>query len=277
MLKKATTIIDGICMVLFMLSLFFFVIKNGYCGESMGIIEDVRKIELKEIKCDEQNADYFGYIKGHIPILISAPHGAKHYRLSERRWKGEDAYTSSFAIKLGELTGAYVVYARNKSNEDPNSDIHCRYKDFLRRVVEENGIKFIVDIHGASRDRKFKIDVGIMDNLTERSSCPTFKPVIERAFRDFDEGTFNKHFSAKGLGTITYFARNDLGIEAAQFEINALYRIMESRSNSTVRAKEQDVLDIMGRMQGMISDINDKIARDFSANQRTVSKLQSSP
>jgi hypothetical protein len=279
MLKKVTTIIDGICMVLFMLSLFFFVmtIKNGYCGEPVGLIEDVRKIELKEIKCDEQKEDYIGYVKGHIPILISAPHGAKHYRLSERRWKAEDAYTSSFAIKLGELTGAYVIYARNKSNEDPNSDINCRYKDFLRRVVEENGIKFIVDVHGASRDRKFKIDVGTMDNMTARSSCPTFMPVIEKAFRDFDEGTFNKHFRAKGLGTITYFARNDLGIEAAQFEINALYRNVESRSNPAVRAKEQDVLDIMGRMQGMISDINDKIARDFPANQRTVSRLQSSP
>lgn len=266
-------------MILFMLSLLFFAmpVKNVYCGERVGIVEDVQKIELQEIRCNEQKDDYFGYIRGRIPVLISAPHGAKHYRLSERQWKAEDAYTSAFAIKLGELTGAYVIYTRNKANEDPNSDVHCRYKDFLRKVVKENGIKFIVDIHGASRDRKFKIDVGTMDNMTERSSCPTFMPLIESAFRDFDDGTFNKHFHAKGLGTITYFARNDLGIEAAQFEINALYRIMESRSNPAAKAKEQDVRDIMGRMQGMISDIDEKIARDFSEKRRTVSKLQSAP
>ncbi|MGZ6239386.1 MAG: hypothetical protein ACXWMF_06050 [Syntrophales bacterium] len=279
MLKRLTFIIHGVCMVFFLLSLCFFAmpIKNGYCGGPVSIIEDVREIELQEINCDEQKDDYFAYIKGRIPILISAPHGAKHYRLSERRWKAEDAYTSSFAIKLGELTGAYVIYTKNKANEDPNSDIHCRYKDFLGRVVKENGIKFIIDIHGASRDRKFKIDVGTMDNITARSSCPTFMPLIDRAFRDFDEGTFNKHFQAKGLGTITYFARNDLGIEAAQFEINALYRMIESRSNPAVRAREQDVLDIMRRMQVMISDINEKIAQDFSANQQMVSKLQSNP
>jgi hypothetical protein len=215
MLKKVTPTIDGICTILFMLSFFFFAmpINNGYCGEPVGLIEDVRKIELLEIKCDEQKDDYYGYIKGDIPILISAPHGAKHYRLSERRWKAEDAYTSSFAVKLGELTGAHVIYARNKADEDPNSDIHCRYKDFLGRIVKESGIKFIVDIHGANRDRKFKVDVGTINNIAEKSSCPTFMPVIERAFRDFDEGTFNKHFRAKGLGTITYFARNDFGIE----------------------------------------------------------------
>lgn len=264
MLKRATSI-EGACIIIFVLFFFIFptTLRKGYCEEPMGIIDEVRKIELNDIKCDQESVDYFGYIKGNIPILISAPHGAKHYRSSESQWKAEDAYTSSFAIKLGQLTGAHVIYAKNKSVEDPNNDTRSRYKDFLGKVVKENGIKFIIDIHGAGRNRPFKIDVGTMNNKTEKSSCPTFMPTIERAFRGFDERIFNKRFSAKGCGTITYFAKNDLGIEAAQFEISPGFRTIESRVNPSLRAKEQDVLDLMGRMKGMILDINKKISGDI--------------
>jgi hypothetical protein len=279
MLKNEAAVTCGICIVLFMLTLLLFpaAIKNGYCGEPMGITDDIKKIELREINRNQQKEDYFGYVTGHIPVLISAPHGTKHYRLSESRWRAEDAYTSSFAIKLGQLTGAYVIYAKNKSEEDPNSDIHCRYKEFLRKIVKENGIKFIIDIHGASRDRKFNIDVGTLVTKREESSCPTFMPAIEKAFLHFDDVIFNKHFQARGCGTITSFARNDLRIEAAQFEINALYRMMESRSNPAVTAKEQDVRDIMQRMQRMILDINEKITHDRAENRQKISLLHSSP
>jgi hypothetical protein len=263
----------GIGLVLLSLLLFPTAVKNGYCGEQMGLIDDIKRIERQEINRDQQNGDYFGFIAGHLPILISAPHGAKHYRRSERRWKAEDAYTSSFAIKLGQLTGAYVIYAKNKADEDANNDVDCRYKKALRSIVQGNGIKFIIDIHGASRDRQFKVDVGTISKTSEKSSCPTFMPAIARAFQDFDEGIFNKYFHAKGCGTITYFARNDLGIEAAQFEINALYRVMEKRSNPAMAAKEQDVLDIMNRMQRMIQDINQMINRDPAGDRRKISLL----
>ena len=223
------------------------------------LLEEIKKIEFSMIKCDEQSADYYRYIGGQIPILISAPHGAKHYRTHEGGgyWKKEDAYTSSLAIKLGQLTGAHVIYAKYKAVEDPNSDVRSAYKDFLRNVVEEHGIKFVIDLHGACGSQPFKVDVGTVSDTPEESSCPTFKPIIQRAFQGFEEHVFNKHFAAGGCGTITSFARNDLGIEAAQFEINARYRIVESRSNPSFKASEQDVLDMVGRLEQMILDINE--------------------
>jgi hypothetical protein len=245
--------------------------REGGTEEQMGIIEDLRQIEKSEIKINELNETYYGYVKGRIPVLISAPHGARHYRACDGRWKAEDAYTSSLAIVLGRLTGAHVMYLKNKAAEDPNSDIRSRYKDFLGNVVRENGIQFLIDLHGAHRDQPFKIDVGTLDNRREKSSCPTFRPVIAEAFRDYDGGLFNKQFRAANPSTITYFAKHDLGIEAAQFEINALCRILESRSDPSVRASEQDVLGLVERLQKMIAAINLKISETPSKNPLTVS------
>jgi hypothetical protein len=246
---------------------------KGYCGDAMGLSDDIRKIEVSDIQCNRQSADYYGYVRGSIPILISAPHGAKHYRTSENRWKAEDAYTSSWAVKLGRLTGAHVLYVKNKTAEDPNNDPRSRYKDFLEKVVKESGVRFVIDLHGADWDEPFKIDVGTIDNRPERSSCPTFKAIIEGAFRDFDTGVFNKRFSAGKPCTITSFARNTLGIEAAQFEINARYRIMKRGANPDSEAHEAAVLDLMGRFQGMIMAIDRKIADDASVRSQAVSMV----
>ena len=242
-----------------------------YSEEPMGILDDIRQIEKSDIKHNKPGETYYGYVRGQIPILISAPHGARHYRACESRWKAEDAYTSSLAIVLGRLTGAHVIYLKNKAAEDPNSDIHSRYKDFLANVVRENGIRFLIDLHGAHRDQPFKIDVGTLDNSTEKSSCPTFKPVIAEAFRDYEDGLFNKQFLAKSPGTITSFARNDLGIEAAQFEINALCRVLGSRSDPSLRVNARDVLDLVERLQKMIAAINEKISEDSSKKPLAVS------
>ncbi len=133
------------------------------CREpTMKILDEMRQIEFTRISYDEEASPYYGYIKGSIPLLISAPHGAKHFRAAEGVWKEEDAYTSSLAIVLGRLTGAHVLFVKNKTGEDPNNDAGTRYKEALEKAVEENGIKFVLDLHGSSARRPFKVDVGIM-------------------------------------------------------------------------------------------------------------------
>lgn len=72
------------------------------------IMKEIRDIEFNRIKYNEESEDYFEIIEGIIPVLLSAPHGAKHLRNGE--WEEEDEYTSSIAIKLGELTGYVEGY-----------------------------------------------------------------------------------------------------------------------------------------------------------------------
>jgi hypothetical protein len=180
----------------------------AFSQEMKNLLDDIRKIELSTIKINEQSPDYYSYLEGRIPILISAPHGTKHYRKQEGRgyWKKEDAYTSAIAIELGRLTGAHVIYTNYKAGEDPNNDTHCAYKEFLEKAVKEHDIRFIVDLHGASGSQPFKIDVGTLSNTPGKSSCPTFRPVIAKAFKGFEEQVFNKRFTADHCATITSFA-----------------------------------------------------------------------
>jgi len=232
------------------------------------LLEDVKRIEFDEIKYGEESSEYYGFIRGKIPILISAPHGAPHYRRRWHRWKGEDEYTSSIAIELGNLTGAYVIYVKNKTREDPNSDARSKYKMAVAKAVKQYDIKFLLDLHGSDEERPYEIDVGIIHDETQRSSCPTFKEVIQEAFSDSEPEVFNKKFCAKDTCTLTSFAKNKLGIEAAQVEINAKYRIVERKPDSTrakrgidpcFKANPRDVVDLITRLEQMVGGINQKI------------------
>ncbi|MGA2107765.1 MAG: hypothetical protein ABSH25_08970 [Syntrophorhabdales bacterium] len=229
----------------------------------METLRHMKEIEFALIEYDREARPYYGYVKGSIPILISAPHGARHFRTSEGRWKKEDAYTSSLALELGKLTGAYVLYLKNKAGEDPNNDRGTAYKEFLKKVVEENNIRFVLDLHGADGRRLFKVDVGIMDDAVARCSCPTFRPLFEKTFAGFEPELFNKDFPAHNEGTITSFARKSLGIEAAQVEINARYRVVESKTTG-FKADPERVLAMVRRLKKLILEIDRAIAEDPS-------------
>lgn len=229
------------------------------------ILKDIRAIEFEEIQYNSASDDYFGIIEGSIPILLSAPHGAKHLR--DGRWKGEDEYTASLALKLGELTEASVIYVKNKTEADSNYLPSTRYKDAIKELVARRGIRFLADIHGADIARDYKINVGIIDEEDmEKCSCPRYKPVIEETIQPFQYPLFNLDtFTAESLETVTSFARYVCGIEAAQFEINARYRIVERKPDSTravhgdephFKAEEADVLKLVQCLKEMILRIN---------------------
>lgn len=232
------------------------------------ILAAIRAIEFERIQYDGASDDYFGIIEGDMPILLSAPHGARHLR--DGAWKGEDEYTAALAITLGELTGASVIFVKNKTKEDSNYVPTTRYKDAIRKLVHEKGIRFLADIHGADIGRNYKVTVGIIDEEDmERCSCPRCKPFIEEAFRTFQYPLFHLDaFTAASSGTVTSFVRHFCGIEAAQFEINARYRIVERKPDSTralhgdepsFRAEEADVLALVQCLEGMVARINKEI------------------
>ena len=232
------------------------------------LVEEIREIEFERIRYGEDNEEYFETQKGNIPILISAPHGARHLR--KGKWKEEDEYTSSIAIKLAEATGAHVIYVKNRTHEDPNYIERSRYKDKIREIVQNKKIKFLLDMHGVNKDRPFKICVGTRYNNKNESSCPTYKDTIEEVLRDFQEPPiFNRrNFKAKKKATVTSFARKECGIESAQVEINARYRIVERKPDSSkamsgeepvFKAEEKDVLDLFNHLKEMILRVSERM------------------
>ncbi len=183
----------------------------------------------------------FRHEPGRLPVLFSAPHGAAHRRSG--RYKQEDEYTAALARLMGRRTGAHVLYAFARSEDDPNYDRHSPYKAALGELVAAHGIRFVIDLHGMSDRHKFGVAVGTMGGHSCRPrhqeailaslSAAGFRRATAGEAREFlstrwDRFVVDHHRFTGGVvnHTVTRFAAEELGIHAAQFELCAALRIV---------------------------------------------------
>ena len=183
-------------------------------------------------------------IPGNIPILLSAPHGAVHTR--DGKDKEEDEYTAGIARLVAARTGAHVIYARRKSRTDPNTDPNAPYKKTLLKIVHENNINFVLDLHGANKDRDFGIALG---TIRGQSCTEEERKVILTTFKKHGIAKSGDHLSRLDLDlqfagagndhreTIIKFCHEN-SIHAAQIEINAWLRIPVRREDASDSDKE---------------------------------------
>ena len=83
----------------------------------------LREFEEAQVRYREdplQGQPSFRYLPGTRPVLVSAPHGACHWR--HGFWKGEDEYTAALAHVLAEHTGAHALYTLRRIRPDSNSE-----------------------------------------------------------------------------------------------------------------------------------------------------------
>lgn len=180
-------------------------------------------------------------VRGRRPVLITAPHGTAHVRRG--RWKTEEEYTSAVAWWLARQTGAWVMYVTHALDPDPHADRDdSPFKMLMADVLAGNAIRLVVDLHGVRGDRDFALALGTING----SSCPTYEPCIVRALEA--EG-FARSDSAPSLRrlvlnhpryaggvyrqTVTRFASEQCGVEAAQLEINAWLRVVQRLEAAT--------------------------------------------
>jgi hypothetical protein len=203
----------------------------------------------------------FTYMAGHLPVLLSAPHGAAHTR--NGKIKIADRYTASFARLVAERTGAHVLYAHHKSNTDPNFDLYTPYKAYLKQVVRSARIKFVLDIHGAAPHRDFGIALGTMHG---RACLPgqreiIIQTLIKYGFRhsganlnrldrlDLDD-TFP---GGEKQHTITHFVSQTLNVPAAQFELNAYLRALKPAADESGKTFHSDPPRIQRTIEAFVA------------------------
>jgi len=239
------------------------------------ILREIEQFEFEKINYQELSDNYFDIISGKIPILISAPHGARPYRNGKPRDVGEDEYTASIAVMLGKLTGAHVIYVKNATQKDPNYYPDTKYKEAIKALVDKHKIKFLADIHGAANENDFKIDIGIInDKNMNKCSCPNYKSVIETSFEEIKKIQGGKLFNIRfpgagkpdrGIETVIRFAKDTCKIEAAQFEIRTDYRILKRKPDATMALEsnkkefpsdEEKVSKLITVFKRMIKNIN---------------------
>lgn len=205
----------------------------------------------------------FSIVEGHIPVLLSAPHGAAHYRNGQL--KEEDEYTTGLARLVAEKTGAHAMVALRQSNTDPNYYPGTSYKLALQNFVDQHPVNFLLDIHGCSPKRDFGIALGTMQNR----SCPRHRSKIVQnleahGFSHSNHGLtrldIDETFPANGshrVETVTQFAYKKLNVPAAQIEINAHLRIAKRLPNSTSTVPVVGLPeDILNTIQVLIALVN---------------------
>ncbi len=202
----------------------------------------------------------FRYLPGTRSVLISAPHGALHWR--HGGWKGEDEYTAALAHLLAEETGAHALYTVRRIRPDPNFEDDTDYKRTLARLLAEHDIELVLDLHGARRGRDFGIELGTMSGLT----CPDFEATIIRRLewqgfvrdhrRSLDRLWVNRLFKGGARQrTVTRFVWEQCGVNAAQLEINAHLRVVRRKPDAMLYRDEPDFIADPVRLRRAIQAI----------------------
>ena len=171
--------------------------------------------ELENLKFDEN----YVMLKGSVPILFSAPHTMYQIR-DDGTTKLKEPYTKAIALYLNKYCNTYAIIKNNDTGTDSNRDSYDEYNVEMRRLIKENNIKLVIDLHGASKDRNFDIEFGTLNNLSADFS--TIKE-LEEAFMENGINNISHNNPFKG-GSITQgvYALND--VDVIQIEINGKYR-----------------------------------------------------
>ena len=164
-------------------------------------------------------ADDYVVLKGSVPILFSAPHTMYQLR-DDGTTKLKEPYTKAIALYLNKYCKTYAIIKNNDTGIDSNRDNYDKYNVEMRRLIKENDIKLVIDLHGASKDRDFDIEFGTLNNLS--SDFSTIKE-LEESFRENGINNIFHNNPFKG-GAITQglYALNN--IDVIQIEINGKYR-----------------------------------------------------
>lgn len=160
------------------------------------------------------------YIEGTSPFVITVPHAVKHIRAGSP--KDAEIYTGALAKWLHEETGAHIIYS-SRMTDDPHDNRNSAFKDTLADVVNSHGVEMVIDLHGASGDRNFDLDIGTMngESISRQVMGHLRNSMSEAGVADIKE---NHTFTAESPLTITNYAYTELQVPAVQIEINQQFR-----------------------------------------------------
>ncbi len=174
-------------------------------------------------RVNPKQEDPFWIALGQLPVLVSAPHAVRHFR--QKKIKVSDEFTGSIAYLLSKLTGCHGIATTKLYGGDPNVDQPCIYKEKIAEICKREKVKFILDIHGAARERDFDVDFGTNGgkNLLVKTKILA---MVERNFQEFGLNRISTdYFAASGSNTIANYVARELKIPALQIEINKQFRV----------------------------------------------------
>lgn len=173
--------------------------------------KEIRKSILSKHKDD----DNF-YIKGTNNVLISCPHAVPQTRLG--KLKVAEMGTLSFGYFLAQQTSSHYIVKTKNNYDDANFDAVSIYREKMKKIIKENNIKYIFDIHGLSRSHEIDLNFGTHHDENIKNDRKLFEKLIEGVKNDFFYSIDNPY--SGGYGTISGYFSKEFGAWTLQVEIN---------------------------------------------------------
>ena len=134
--------------------------------------------------------------------------------------KLSEPYTKVISLFLNRHDDTYSMVKLKDTKIESNNDNYDDYNVELRRLIKENDIAIIIDLHGAAKERDFDVEFGTLNNL---SADYTTVKELEMSFKEngIDNIVYNNPF--KG-GAITRGIFGIDNVDVIQIEINKKFR-----------------------------------------------------
>lgn len=169
-------------------------------------------------KTDDIN---YKIINGKIPIILSAPHAVKSYKSGKE--KKADLVTGAIVQYLCKMTGAYGIIRTYNLKDDPNSqntENGLKYKEGILKLIRENKIECMMDIHGFSKECGSDIDIGINNGLNINGREDLLQTIREE-LAGLGNITVDKKYKASFSTNVSrYISEKEKNVACFQLEIS---------------------------------------------------------
>ena len=175
--------------------------------------EEIIKLE------NEINKEVIIQKVGNYPVMLTSVHSMNQIK-NGKIVKLREPFTKAIVKYISNKVDVSYLIKTKDDGIDPNYIEKEKFKSKLIKLVKDNNIKLVFDIHGASEKRKFDVEFGTLNNLSADFST------INELKEEFEENgieniAINNPF--KG-GMITQYLYMCSDVEVIQIEINKKYR-----------------------------------------------------
>ncbi len=193
-----------------------------------------------------EDSDGIHYIRGRVPVLVTAPHATAHVRMG--KLKRQEFYTGALAVLLHSVTGCHALYVGRLSSLDPNYTDESPFKAKLSEIAGRIGLEFLIDVHGTGSERPGDVFPGVGTNGEFLNGRPgSFGELGQAAQSNGISLGPTDVFPAARQMTVTRFAATKLSIPSMQLEINRNLRRPETEPGDFIKLVNF-LKDFIGRL-----------------------------
>lgn len=178
-------------------------------------------------------------ITGRVPILFSAPHTVKQMRDGEM--KERDGITGGITEYLCQFFGAFGVIRTWNDADDPNyaqDKVSERYRQQIIKLVKDNDIKWVFDVHGILGKYGIDIDLGVNEGRNVACDLNMIKKMVSLWPQELVV-KIDEPFQALSPWTVSNYVHRMTGANCVQMELSTKVRTTENGLESFLAGMEK--------------------------------------